>query len=191
MKELAIEPGDIDTVVLSHFHPDHTGGAAGLVEAGSDMTVYGPKALPKELKDSITGGGAKMVEVEESLEICRGVYTTGQLGGRIKEQSLVLRTPGGLIVIVGCAHPGIVTMVKAARDLLEDDVLFVIGGFHLEWATKGGIERVIRGFREVGVRYVGPGHCSGEKGRRLLEGHFGRNYVKIGAGKKINVADLK
>jgi 7,8-dihydropterin-6-yl-methyl-4-(beta-D-ribofuranosyl)aminobenzene 5'-phosphate synthase len=95
------------------------------------------------------------------------------------------------MVITGCAHPGIVKIVKAAKDLLKDDILLVMGGFHLEWASRRKIERIISTFKQLHVRYAGPCHCSGNKARSLFEKHFGKNYINIGAGKVITLADLQ
>jgi len=191
MKKLAIDPNSIDTVVLSHIHGDHTGGLNSFLEKNSDVTVYLPESFPKKFKDNVKSYGSKIVEVEQSLKICENVYSTGQLGKWIKEQSLIIRTEAGLLVITGCAHPGIVKIVNAAKELLKDDILLVMGGFHLEWATKGKLEKIISAFRQLGVRYAGPCHCSGDKARSLFEKHFGKNYINIGAGKVITIADLR
>jgi len=196
MQKLGIEPNSIDTVALSHIHGDHTGGLGGLLEKNPGVTVYLPESFPKRFKDNVQDKGAKVVEVEhdepvEPLKICENVYSTGQLGTLIKEQSLIIQTDRGLIVITGCAHPGIVKIVRVAKNLLKDDVFLVMGGFHLEWATKGKIGKIISAFERLGVRYVGPGHCTGEKARALFEKHFGENYINIGAGKTMTMAELK
>ncbi|OHB60390.1 MAG: MBL fold metallo-hydrolase [Planctomycetes bacterium RBG_13_46_10] len=199
MKKLAIEPNDIDAVVLSHIHADHTGGLADFLQKNLNVTVFMPESFPKKLKENIQQYGAKTVEVKESLMICENVYSTGQLGRLIKEQSLIIRTKAGLIIITGCAHPGIVKMLTAAKDLMKsldpardgNDVLLVMGGFHLEWATKGKIEKIISSFKQTGVRYIAPCHCAGEKARSLFEKHFGKNYINIGAGKEIAAANLQ
>jgi len=191
MQKLAIDPNGINTVVLSHIHGDHTGGLNRFLEKNSNVTVYLPKSFPKNFKDNVQSCGAKIVEVEQSLKICENVYSTGQLGKLIKEQSLIIRTEAGLLVITGCAHPGIVKIVNTAKELLKDDILLVMGGFHLEWATKGKIEKIISSFKESNVRYVGPCHCTGDKARSLFEKHFGKNYINIGAGRVITMADLQ
>jgi len=139
----------------------------------------------------VQGYGVKTVEIEQSLKICEGVYSTGQVGRLIKEQALIVRTERGLVVITGCAHPGIVKIVNAAKDFLKDDIVLVMGGFHFEWSTKGRIKRVISTFKEAGVQYVGPCHCIGDKARSMFEEHFGENYINIGAGKVVSVADLQ
>jgi len=190
MEKLAIDPDKIDIVVLSHIHGDHTGGLGSLLEKNPDVIVYLPKSFPTKFKDNVQAYGAKMIDVEQPMKICENVYSTGQPGKWIKEQSLIIRTDKGLILITGCAHPGIVNIVNIAKDLVKDDILLVMGGFHLEWAGKGKIEKIISAFKQWHVRYVGPCHCTGDKARALLEKHFGENYINIGAGKVITMADL-
>ncbi len=190
MEKLAIDPDSIDIVVLSHIHPDHTGGLGSLLEKNPNVTVYLPESFPTKFKDNVQARGAKMVEVEQPMKICENVYSTGQLGKWIREQSLIIQTDKGLILITGCAHPGIVNIVNIAKDLVKDDILLVMGGFHLEWASKGKIEKIISAFEQWHVRYVGPCHCTGDKARALFEKHFGSNYINIGAGKVITMADL-
>ena len=191
MAKLDIEPNSIDTVVLSHIHGDHTGGLSSFLEKNHDVVVYLPKSFPKGFKDNVQSCGAKVVEVEQSLKICENVYSTGQLGRLIKEQSLIIRTEVGLIVVTGCAHPGIVKIVDTAKEVLKDDILLVMGGFHLEWASGGKVEKIISAFKKSHVRYVGPCHCTGHKARDLFEEHFGKNYINIGVGKVIIRADLQ
>ena len=191
MEKLAIKPNSIDIIVLSHIHGDHTGGLDSFLEKNPDVAVYLPKSFPKRFKDNVRGFGAEIIEVEQSLKICENVYSTGELGRLIREQSLIIRTNKGLIIITGCAHPGIVKIVNTAKDLLKDDIPLVMGGFHLEWATAGKIEKIISAFKQSGVQYAGPSHCSGERSRSLFEKHFGKNYINIGAGKVITMAKLK
>jgi len=191
MKKLEIEPNSIDVVVLSHIHGDHTSGLASFLQKNHKIEVFLPESFPKKFKDSVQQYQAKVIEINQPLKICENVYSTGQQGVWIKEQSLIIRTKAGLVVITGCAHPGIVNMVNTAKELMKDDVLLVMGGFHLEWATRGKIEKIISAFKQHGVRYVGPCHCTGEKARSLFEKHFGKNYINIGVGKVISLADLQ
>jgi 7,8-dihydropterin-6-yl-methyl-4-(beta-D-ribofuranosyl)aminobenzene 5'-phosphate synthase len=204
MQKLAIEPANVDMVVLSHIHGDHTGGLSSFLEKNFNVTVYMPVSFPKKFKDNVRNSGAKIIEVNpvrskasisngvnESLQICENVYSTGQLGKWIKEQSLIIRTDKGLVIIIGCAHPGIVNIINTVKNIMDDDIFLVMGGFHLEWATKGRIEKIISTFKRWHVQYVGPCHCSGHKARSLFEKHFGSNYINIGAGKVITLADLQ
>ncbi len=191
MKKLEIEPNSIDVVVLSHIHGDHTGGLANFLQKNHNIEVFLPESFPKKFKENVQKHGVKIVEVKQPLKICENVYSTGQLGKWIKEQSLIIRTKVGLVVITGCAHPGIVNIVNTVKELMKDDILLVMGGFHLEWATRGKIEKIISAFKQHAVRFVGPCHCTGEKARSLFEKHFGKNYINIGVGKVMTLADLQ
>jgi 7,8-dihydropterin-6-yl-methyl-4-(beta-D-ribofuranosyl)aminobenzene 5'-phosphate synthase len=190
MEKLAIEPASIDTVVLSHIHADHTGGLVGFLEENPDVTVYLLKSFPRRFKNRIRAHGAEIIEVEQSVRIFENVYLTGRVGRLIKEQALIICTDKGLIIISGCAHPGIVKIVNMAKELLKDRVFFVMGGFHFEWSTTAKIEKVISAFRRLNVQYVAPCHCTGGKAKALFESHFGENYIAIGAGRVITTAEL-
>ena len=191
MEELGISPKEIDFVVLSHIHGDHVGGLPGFLEKNPEVVVYLPKSFSKGSKDGLKEYGAKIVEVQEPLKICQGVYSTGELGIGIKEQSLVIYAKKGLIVITGCAHPGIIKIVDKVKCLLKDDVLLVMGGFHLGGESKGEIEKIVSSFRKLGVRYVGPCHCSGDAARQLFKEEYGENFINVGVGRAITMNDLK
>jgi 7,8-dihydropterin-6-yl-methyl-4-(beta-D-ribofuranosyl)aminobenzene 5'-phosphate synthase len=75
--------------------------------------------------------------------------------------------------------------------LIKADVLLVIGGYHLGGKSKEEIEEIIQGFRKLGVRYVGPCHCTGDKAGQLFEQEYQENYIDVGAGKIITLNDLK
>jgi 7,8-dihydropterin-6-yl-methyl-4-(beta-D-ribofuranosyl)aminobenzene 5'-phosphate synthase len=190
MARLDIEPYCVDAVVLSHVHPDHTGGLLGLLERKPDVEVYFLASFPSKFKDRLGRRGAVIVEVRDSQELCPGVFTTGQLGRRIKEQALIMRTHRGLVLVMGCAHPGVARMIDKARSLCDEEILLVLGGFHLEWAFKHQIEKIITSFRESGVRHVAPTHCSGERAREMFRRKFGPRFVHAGVGKTLTLADL-
>jgi len=191
MEELGINPKEIDLVVLSHIHGDHVGGLPSFLRKNPGVVVYLPKSFPKGFKDGVKEYGAKIVEVQGPLKICEGVYSTGELGTWIKEQSLIIYTEKGLIVITGCAHPGIVKVVNKAKDLAKGDVLLVMGGFHLGGESKGEIENIISSFRKLGVSYVGPCHCSGDTARQLFKQEYGENFINVGVGRVVTMNDLK
>ena len=191
MQKLGIDPGTVDTLVLSHAHSDHVGGAYSFLQKNHKVTMYIPESFPESFKDRIRQYGARIVEVKESAEIFEKVYLTGEMGVWIKEQSLIIRTPNGMVVITGCAHPGVVNIVKRAKEMFDDEVLLVMGGFHLINKSRSEIDAIVSDMKKMGVRYVGPCHCSGDKARELFEQAYREHYIRIGAGKRIDGKELQ
>ncbi len=190
MKKMKIDPNKIETVVLSHIHGDHTGGMLKFLEQNSDVRVFFPESFPDSFKEKVNSLGAELLEVNKETQVCKKVYSTGQMGTFIKEQGLILRTEKGIILITGCAHPGILKMAQKADHMFEEDILLVMGGFHLEWAMAGKVKRIIKAFKDINVKYAGPCHCTGEKARAIFKEHFGENYINAGAGKVIKLIEL-
>jgi len=126
-----------------------------------------------------------LVEVSDPLEILPGVHSTGQLSGRVIEQGLIVETSEGIVVITGCAHPGVVKMVRRAKEVVEDEVALVIGGFHLGESSQSQIRRIIAYFRELGVKQVCPVHCTGERAIAMFADDYGDDYVEGGVGRVI------
>jgi 7,8-dihydropterin-6-yl-methyl-4-(beta-D-ribofuranosyl)aminobenzene 5'-phosphate synthase len=188
MEQLGIDPKEVDVIVLSHIHGDHVGGLSGFLKENSDVTVYVPESFPQNFKDEVTSSGAKLEEIKEARELLDNVYTTGQLDGGIKEQALVLKTNEGLVVITGCAHPGVVKMVEKAKQSVKSDVLLVMGGFHLGSKSENEIQEIVSSFRELGVLYSGACHCSGDKARQLFQEAYGHNFLRIGVGSIITIS---
>jgi len=191
MEKLGINTKEIDLVVLSHIHDDHVGGLSSFLEINSEVTVYVPQSFPESFKDRVRGYGANVIEVQNPLKICENVYSTGELGTSIIEQSLIIHTDEGSIVITGCAHPGIVKIVEKAKQVVKDKVLFVMGGFHLLNDSSEKIQEVVMDFKKLGVLNAGPTHCSGDTARQIFEKEYKNNYINIGVGKVITLKDLK
>jgi len=191
MEKLKINPRDINIVFLSHIHGDHVGGIYGFLEKNCEVTVYMPESFPEQFKKNIEEFGASVVKVSKPIKICNGVYSTGELGSGVKEQSLIIKTNKGLIIITGCAHPGIVSIVERSEQLMNDKVLLVMGGFHLSGYSLDEIESIVSAFKNLEVCYTGPCHCSGEAARRIFEHEYKQYYIDVGVGKIIEIEDLK
>ena len=190
LQKLAIDPKIVDIVVLSHIHGDHTGGLQSFLALNSDVTIYIPGSFPTSFTEEVKEYGAEVVEVEKSKKICRDVYSTGELGTWIKEHSLIIKTDKGSIVITGCAHPGIVQIVAVSKNIIKSDIFLVMGGFHLRDNSQSEIENIIYRLKNLGVRYVGPCHCTGDLARDLFKKEFGEYYIEVGVGKCIFLKEL-
>ena len=142
MNKLGVNPEIIDVVFISHGHWDHMGGLSSFLEV---------KQVPVILPASVRAPGRaeEVTKIKESVELYPGIYTTGELKGI--EQSLVIRIGGELLVVVGCAHPGVANILKAASQYGE--VAHLVGGLH--------------GFDDFslleGLKTVCPVHCTQHK----------------------------
>jgi len=186
MEKMKVDPEDIDIVVISHIHGDHVGGLGGFLERNGDVKVYIPSFFPNSIRERIKSYGAEYRNVKGPVQISDNVYTTGEMGTWIKEQSLVLNTEKGLVIITGCAHPGIVNIAKKAKQILPDkNIYLVMGGFHLSGASDSELRSIIKAFRDIGVKRVAPSHCSGDRCRELFKEEYRGDYIESGVGKII------
>jgi 7,8-dihydropterin-6-yl-methyl-4-(beta-D-ribofuranosyl)aminobenzene 5'-phosphate synthase len=188
MELLAVEPKEIDCLVLSHGHGDHTGGVRELLPHLKSVRWYIPKSFAGRFRDSLQLAGHTVVPVGGSVEICPGVFSTGQLGGMIKEQALILETASGLVVITGCAHPGIVEMTEAAHEQREQKVHLILGGFHLMADSQHALSRKIERLQALGVEKVSPSHCTGQGAMQRFAEIWQENCISSGCGARIPVS---
>lgn len=187
VKALNIDLSKIDLIVISHNHWDHTGGLKAVLNIKSNLNVYMPFSTPKEDKDLISETGATVMTEKEPKEVVNGVYLSGEMGDQIKEQSLILDTPRGLVVITGCSHPGIVNIIKQAKNILNKKIHLVFGGFHLLRHSEQEVNNIIDEFKAMGVEKCGCSHCTGDEAIELFKKVYAENFVRIGTGKVIQI----
>jgi len=191
MEGLDIDPLHINSVVLSHAHGDHVGGLLGLLAHGNADTLYVPQSFPDSFKESIRGMGPDVKDIGASVMIHPGVYSTGELGGGIKEQALVLKTCEGLVIITGCAHPGIIEIAEHARASFNEDIHLLIGGFHLMGYSHEALERMATRLNGLNVKRIAPCHCSGDQARAFFKQYYKDNYVTCAAGLTLALPDIR
>ena len=101
----------------------------------------------------------------------------------LDDQTLLVTTEDGNVLVSGCAHSGIVNTVLRAADITGDDrFIAVVGGFHLAAASRERLSRTVLAFREMGVVRVGPVHCTGSFACSILAGEFGDRFLRCAAG---------
>ncbi len=186
MVQMGLDVGRIKSVVLSHAHGDHTGGLGALLAVNEEITVYLPRSSSSRFKGQVKAR-THVVEVHEPMGIAEGIYTTGEMGRGLVEQALVLDTNQGLVVITGCAHPGIVRIVKKAKEVASGEVYLVLGGFHLSVASTKAARDVIADFRRLGVQKVAPCHCTGNRAMGMFAAEYGEDFIRVGVGSRLEV----
>jgi 7,8-dihydropterin-6-yl-methyl-4-(beta-D-ribofuranosyl)aminobenzene 5'-phosphate synthase len=185
-----VDPSSIDRVVLSHVHWDHIGGLSSFLAENGGVTVYVPASFPDDVKEDIAGECGRLVEVSGPVEIIPGVWSTGDMAGPVREQSLAIRTGRGTVVLTGCAHPGVDRIVMRAREVAGSDVFCVMGGFHLGGASAERLDAIASVFDSCGVKYCGASHCTGEESMAYFAKRYGERYIGLGAGKAVRAMDL-
>ena len=167
MEKLGFDANDIDIVVLSHNHWDHTGGLIDLLKLNSNLKVFVLRSFSENIKDEIKSK-AKLLEVEKEQKINENVYTTGLIKNDPDEQSLIIKTEKGIMVIVGCSHPGVDKILKIAKRYGK--IYGIIGGFH--------------GFSDLdaleGIEVIGACHCSHHKDK--IKERFPKQFIEVRAG---------
>ncbi|MDD3182514.1 MAG: hypothetical protein PHD48_06915, partial [Alphaproteobacteria bacterium] len=76
-------------------------------------------------------------------------------------------------------HPGIVAMVRQAKQVLGQPVTGVIGGLHLMSSPKDVIAQCAQELKDEGVTMIAPTHCTGKSAEDMFKKAFGRGYVVV------------
>lgn len=185
-RALGVDFADIDALVLSHMHGDHTGGMAAVLDSGARPTVYLPASADRDFKDSVASR-TQVVEVSGPTAIADGVRTTGEMGGGPVEQSLVVESDAGQVLITGCAHPGVLDITRTVAE--SGRIALLIGGFHLRDLSEPQCHDIAAQLVALGVDRVAPTHCSGDAARDAFSAVFGQRFVAVGVGSVIRLAE--
>jgi len=150
------------------------------VHAEAGVRELGPALL-------ITGEIPRATPFEEAA---RDFWVKGNDGFRPDplqdDQALVLRTADGLVVLLGCAHAGVVNTVRYASKLTGDKrIRAVIGGLHLASASLERTEQTVATLRQMNVGQVVACHCTGFQARVRLHAAFGDRFVNGTVGLRL------
>jgi 7,8-dihydropterin-6-yl-methyl-4-(beta-D-ribofuranosyl)aminobenzene 5'-phosphate synthase len=134
--------------------------------------------------------GASFELIDKLTEIAPGIHVIALVSDKpgtleLRELSLTIDTPDGVVIVVGCSHPGIDKIVQAAAQI-NPRVHLIAGGFHLVVSKDDEIDRIVTALRDTyKVAYVAPGHCTGEPAFTALREAFGDRYLYAGLGTTI------
>jgi len=184
-RQMGLNADKVDYLVLSHEHGDHTLGIPAFVKMKSGIPVLIPYSFSSAFKKKMVDYGLEPILVRESAQICANLFTSGEFDYKIAEQTLVLNTKHGLVVMTGCSHPGIVEMLKEIKNRFKKDIYMVFGGFHLLAKSDKEMQSIIAGMKALGVVKCGATHCTGEPQIKMIKEAFGENYFELGVGNKI------
>lgn len=217
---LDIDLTDLDAVVISHRHGDHTSGLAHVLALNPDVRVYAPadeyfggetpraffahpdSSLPDEqryFRGRVPGivphgtpwRGADIALVAQGQTLGDGVRVVANRAPQMPfaetpELSLVLETPEGIVVLVGCSHPGIERILASLQETRPIHLL--MGGLHLVTTPHEEVDALAaRLTSQWQLRRIAPGHCTGEHAFAILRRRFGSAYVSAGVGTTVHL----
>jgi 7,8-dihydropterin-6-yl-methyl-4-(beta-D-ribofuranosyl)aminobenzene 5'-phosphate synthase len=187
LQRLGHRVDEVDAVVLSHIHADHTGGLDAVLAAKRGLDVWLPAAFPAPFQHDVAARGACVHAVRAGGPLFGPVASTGPLDHGLTEQALIVDTARGLVVVTGCAHPGIVHIAETAMKLTGRPIHLLMGGFHLLGADAAHVDNVVARLQALGVERVAPSHCTGDAAIKRFRRAWGERFVEGGLGAVIEV----
>lgn len=181
---LGVDLGQIDAFVLSHAHWDHSNGIP-VLGRREELAAFHPASADAmaPFRSMLDSAGMKTVPVTGMTQIAPRIAVSHEMTSALAaEVALLVDTDEGLVVLVGCAHPGPETMLAQIRERTGRPILMVVGGFHMLNASPDAISHSLAEFKALGVRYVGPTHCTGDAAIAASRQAFGNGFVEGGVG---------
>jgi 7,8-dihydropterin-6-yl-methyl-4-(beta-D-ribofuranosyl)aminobenzene 5'-phosphate synthase len=224
-----IDLSQVDKIVLSHGHFDHTGGLKQcLSKIGKEIEIiahpdiwqakYSTRQGEEEREIGIPFSrreleslGAHFNLTTKPVKITDNIMTTGEIpmktdyekiepylqvkeGKRLKpdklldDQALIINTEPGLVVILGCAHRGIINTIYHAQNLTGVKAIdTVLGGCHLMDASEERLWLTIVALKELDVKRLGVSHCTGLPASAIMAQEFGEKFFFNNAGTRISL----
>ncbi|OGV73300.1 MAG: hypothetical protein A3K19_14565 [Lentisphaerae bacterium RIFOXYB12_FULL_65_16] len=222
-RQLGVDLRQLDGVVLSHGHYDHTGGVTevlGLVAKGIPVHAHPDALQPKFLRHAagvrdigipaprraaLLSASCSVVLSREPREVVPGVWTTGEVPRRHPEetieagfcldseghrpdplkddQALFFGTAVGTVVLLGCAHAGVINTLDHIRDLTNGKpVHAVLGGMHLRNTSEARLQWTVAALQRFEIGRLGAMHCTGVAASVALWNAFPGRCVACGVG---------
>jgi 7,8-dihydropterin-6-yl-methyl-4-(beta-D-ribofuranosyl)aminobenzene 5'-phosphate synthase len=186
MAALHVDAARIRAVVFSHEHADHTGGVEALGER-PDLPTFFPSGFGETIRAAFLRQRLRLMPVAKATAVGPGLATSDEIGTQIREEALVAEISDGLVVVSGCAHPGIIPMLKQISASRKRPIHMVLGGFHLLETPADEVKRIVSEFQAMGIAYAGPTHCTGDEAMKLFQTAYGTHFIRGGVGTMVRV----
>ena len=147
---------------------------------------------PEVMRFGSAWPGANFELIDKNTEIAPGIHLITLVSDKpgtleLRELSLAINTPDGLVIVVGCSHPGVDRIVAAAATI-NPRIHMIAGGFHLVVTSDADIEKIVVALHDTyKVEYVAPGHCTGEPAFAAFKKAFGDHYLYAGLGTTVGL----
>lgn len=210
LENLGLKIEDIQALILSHSHLDHSGALFKLVDQLTDQKLF----LPPDMRNFHENGYnlryrtvGKDAAVEKLLtyknteiitdgrKLYENIYTTGALESPEKEQSLILTIPGkGLLVLVGCSHPTLPVIIERAKLVTGiNDIYGIIGGLHYAKFNDEQLTQAVNYIQFLDPEFIVPSHCTGYNAVKKMQNilvekvHVSSIGGQFGSGNSVTV----
>lgn len=174
---------------------------------GTSRYIGAPSLDAPAVRERVAG----LCRTEQPTEVLPGVFATGEIprcteyedtGGPffadpecrradplIDDQALFFDSPRGTVVLLGCAHAGVVNTLRYVRQVTNGKSIYaVLGGMHLVTASRARMNRTVEDLREFDIERLGPAHCTGFAAAAELWNAFPGKYFSCGVGAKLEFA---
>lgn len=178
----------IDLLFISHDHDDHTGGLEYVLEHYRVGHVAIPSLENKTLFDRVKKYDSNPMEIKSPTSLDHIVHSTGTLGKEIPEQSIIISTSKGIVIVTGCSHSGLDNILKRAQSVFHDEIYLILGGFHFYKKDINEIENSLKDIKNKNKNLsFSPTHCTGDTTKKLLEKNCYDKFLEYGAGSIIEI----
>jgi 7,8-dihydropterin-6-yl-methyl-4-(beta-D-ribofuranosyl)aminobenzene 5'-phosphate synthase len=162
------------------------------VETAPEEMHYFNRNVPAQIGSDSPWPDANFAQIRTTTEVLPGIWlfaTVSDVAGtrEMNEISLAVKTPQGLVVVVGCSHPGIEKIVQTAVKI-DPQLYSIFGGFHLVDIPDGDVANMVVRFRDQWkFQRIAAGHCSGEFAFSEFNRVFGTRYDRAVVGAVIEL----
>ena len=204
MDRLNVNYSEINHIIISHIHSDHMDGLLDVLGKCHKPVLSMPFSYPQLINEPPSDRADKdwqalldqyrplvseLIQKKEPAKTGDIGYLTGVNETEFYEQSLIIPSSKGLVILTGCSHPGRLEIVKHAKKLMNRDVYLVLGGFHLISTDSAEVKYIAQELRKL-TRFIGPCHCTGANAIDIFQDVFKEDFIDIKAGSIINVEHL-